>query len=159
MDELDDNSMEVESVKEESIKTSKTSDTKGDENKSSDKRVDDKVPKTKRKRVVRKGNTLTAMNNEDSENILLGKQLTRSAKSVEPASSITRLRKASIASHEASSGTETEKESTPANEENSRNVRRRCSQRVSVSESKSDSSKVVEPSNKTDVKRKSIARR
>lgn len=137
MDELDDNSMEVESVKEESVevKASKTSDTKGDENKSSDKRVDDKVPKTKRKRVVRKENTL---NKEDSENILPAKQLTRSAKSFEPTSSVTRLRKASIASHEASSGTETEKESTPANEENTRNVRRRCSQRVSISKSKSD---------------------
>lgn len=71
------------------------------------------------------------MNNEDSENILLAKQLTKSAKSVEPASSVTHLRKSSIASYAASFGTKTEKESTSTNGENFRNVRRRCSQQVS----------------------------
>jgi hypothetical protein len=85
----------------------------------------------------------------------------RSVESPTPVTSSTRLRKSSVASHEASSGTETEKESNT--NEDSLRARRRCSTRVSTSEgaSKVETTKPETSAAKTvDLnKRKSLARR
>lgn len=86
------------------------------------------------------------------------RQFARGNKSTESTpSSTARLRKSSIASHEASSGTETEKEYS-ANEDNLR-ARRRFSTRASTSESKPDTAKPESGTKSTDVKRKSMSRK
>lgn len=68
-----------------------------------------------------------------------------------------RLRKSSVASHEASSGTGTGKE-FGVNEDKLR-ARRRCSTRVSTCESKPEAMKVESVSKSSDMKRKSTTRR
>lgn len=86
------------------------------------------------------------------------KNLARSAKVAEH---ITRARKGSSTSQDVSSGTESEKNvPLSSNDENAKNLKRRFSQRVSLSDTRSETPhKTSEGSSKSDHKRKAPSRR
>lgn len=150
-DESDENTTEIDTLKEESTdlkRNASSGDARNDHDKSS---------KNKRKKL-NKADTSTPGDSESVENNTPVKNLARSAKVAEH---ITRARKGSSTSQDVSSGTESEKNvPLSSNDENAKNLKRRFSQRVSLSDTRSETPhKTSEGSSKSDHKRKAPSRR